>query len=79
MSNKFDTPQLEQALAGARRAFWINLFFIIINVVIYIIMSQAGSSTAIPLFVGGFCVLGALLANKSEKMILIQLGREDEI
>jgi len=71
--------QLEKALKGARQAFWLNLSFVAVNLVIFVMLSQLGLPGWIPLGIAGFCSIVAITANISEKAILIELGREGEI
>ena len=79
MPNRLKRHQLEKALKGARRSFWLNLVLLIINGGIYIALAGMGTHSWFPIVVGGFCGMMAIVANQSEKAILVQLGREDEI
>ena len=79
MSNRFNKEQLEKALKGARKSFWINIVLVMINLTVLVVASRLGASVTIPTFAGGFCAIMAIIANKSEKAILIELGREHEL
>lgn len=71
--------KLEKDLKKIRRSFWLNVVLLVVNVGIYVMLHVAGTPNWFPLGVAGFMGVMAMVANKHEKTILIELGREKEI